>query len=120
MKLIDQEFVDPVFAKFEDKKDENINIFEIMEKSEKVIGEVFMSEYIEKLVLLDFIFGSFIHENYILVNRFPFTLPKNMKGHEMGRYYLQNLWAHHRAVYEEMIKNPGDDKNVDFEASEAN
>lgn len=68
-------------------------------------ADVTMSEYIEKLVVLDMIYGSFLHNSYMAHNRFPFPIPAGMKGAEIGSSYANNLWQHYRSTYVQKIKD---------------
>ena len=63
-----------------------------------------LTEYLEKAVILDIIFGEPIQTHFMSKDVFPFEPPK-AKGADFGWFYLKQLWHHYRGVYVEKIQS---------------
>lgn len=55
------------------------------------------SDFLDKLVVVDMIFGSVINDTFINNTRFPFIFnEKDFIGSQIGYQYLFQLWGHYR------------------------
>lgn len=84
----------------------DISIKKMIKLNEVLNKSIVMTEYIERLVILDIIFGEPIHRDFISVKKFPFELPKEIEGGSLGKYYFYNMWNHFRGLYDEVLMNP--------------
>ena len=64
--------------------------------AERVTKQGF-SHFLDKLVVVDLLFGSVINNYFVANKRFPFLLDKSQfVGVEFGYEYLFTLWGHYR------------------------
>lgn len=66
--------------------------------------QVSLPDFIEKLVLIDLLYGGFIHDNFIKYNSFPYPC-KNQLTWKAGWPNIFDLWTHYHTHYTELVRN---------------